>query len=192
MGGASGCWNYSHLDRSLAQGSPSPRHYPLPVSFIMVTEWRTPTDADIILRASGGKEFHAHKIILSLASPVFRDMFSVPQPPLAKSSELPIVDVDNLPEVLEMFLQTTHPTANPLINDIKTLTSIVRLADKYDAGAVLDVHKEYLLLTCLNSSPVRIYGSSASVAVRKRLKPLPTVFPSHLLRPSAHTLCFIS
>jgi len=124
----------------------------------MTAEWQTPPDADVILRASGGKEFHAHKLILSLASPVFRDMFSVPQPPSTKSLELPIVDVNDPPEVLEMFLQIIYPTPNPLINDIETLTSIVRMADKYNAGAILDVHKEYLLSMYIDSPPVHIYA----------------------------------
>jgi len=125
----------------------------------MAAEWQTPNDADVILRSSGGKEFHAHKIVLSLASPVFRDMFSVPQPPPTESSELPIVDVHDPPEVLEIFLQIIYPTPNPLINDTETLASVVRLADKYNAGVILDAQKEYLLSTCLNFPPIHIYAT---------------------------------
>lgn len=78
----------------------------------MATEWKNPSDADVILRASGGKELHAHKLVLSLASPVFRDMFSVPQPSIG-SSRTPMVDVDDLPEALRMFLQIIYPIPNP-------------------------------------------------------------------------------
>ena len=91
----------------------------------MAIEWQTPRDADVILRASGGKEFHARKIILSLSSPVFRDMFSVPQPTPTGSSDLPIVDVDDPPEALGTFLQTIYPGLNPTINDVGTLASIL-------------------------------------------------------------------
>ena len=94
----------------------------------MVAEWKTPPGADVILRASGGKEFHAHKIILSLASPVFRNIFSVPQPPHTEPSKLPIVDVDDPPEALGMFLQFIYPTRNPPINDVETLASILGVA----------------------------------------------------------------
>ena len=124
----------------------------------MATEWQTPPDADVILRASGGKEFHAHKIILSLASPVFRDMFSVPQPPSTESSQLPIVDVNDHPEALEMFLKIIYPTRDPLINDIKTLASVLRLADKYDARGVLDVHTDYLPSTYSTLPPIQMYA----------------------------------
>ena len=123
------------------------------------TGWQTPPDADVILRASGGKEIHAHKLVLSLASPVFMDMFSLPQPPPgAKSSQLPIVDINDPPEALEMFLQIIYPTSNPPTRDIETWTPVVHLANKYDAGIVLDVYKDHLLLMCIDSPPLHVYA----------------------------------
>ena len=124
----------------------------------MAAEWQTPPGADVILRASGGKEFHAHKIVLSLASPVFRDMFSVPQPPPTESSELPIVDVNDPPEAFGIFLQTIYPTRNPLITDVETLVAVLRLADKYDAKDVLDIHKDHLPSLSSNLPPIHIYA----------------------------------
>jgi len=124
----------------------------------MAAEWQTLPGADVILRASGGKEFHAHKVILSLASPVFRDMFSVPQPPSADSSQLPIVDVNDPPEAFEMFLRTIYPTRNPLITDVETLVTILRLADKYDARDTIDIHRDYLPPTPNNSPPIELYA----------------------------------
>jgi len=35
-------------------------------------------DADTVLRSSDGEEFRVHRIILSLASPVFQGMFTLP------------------------------------------------------------------------------------------------------------------
>ena len=35
------------------------------------------SDADVILRSSDGVKFRAHKLILSHASTVFRDMFEI-------------------------------------------------------------------------------------------------------------------
>jgi hypothetical protein len=124
----------------------------------MATEWQAPPNADVILRASGGTEFHAHKLVLSIASSVFRDMFSVPQPPSTTSSQLPIADVNDPPEVFEMFLRFIYPIPNPPINDIETLASLLRLADKYDAKAVLDAHKEYLPSMYVDSPPIHIYA----------------------------------
>ena len=122
----------------------------------MATEWKNPSDADVILRASGGKELHAHKLVLSLASPVFRDMFSVPQPSTG-SSQTPIVDVDDLPEALRMFLQIIYPIPNPLIDGAETFASVLRLADKYDTKAVFDACN-YYLPSIRNNSPLQSYG----------------------------------
>jgi len=124
----------------------------------MAMDWENPPDADVILRASGGEEFHAHKLILSLASPVFKDMFSVPQPPSTESSELPIVDVNDPAGALETFLQLIYPTRNPHIDDVDALASILQLADKYDAKGVLDVHKDHLPSMCSNFSPIEMYA----------------------------------
>ena len=124
----------------------------------MATQWKTPPDADVILRASGGKEFHAHKLVLSLASPMFRDMFSVPQPPTTKPSQLPTVDVDDSPEALEIFLLIIYPARKPLIDDIQTLASVLRLADKYDAKDVLDIQRDYLPSTYNSLPPIQMYA----------------------------------
>jgi len=123
----------------------------------MATDWQNPPDADVILRASGGKELHAHKLVLSLASPVFKDMFSVPQLP-DESSQTPVIDVGDPPGTLEIFLQIIYPVPYPLIDDVETLASLLHLADKYDVKAVLDVHKHYLTPVCINPPPIHAYA----------------------------------
>ncbi|TFY76282.1 hypothetical protein EWM64_g7730 [Hericium alpestre] len=37
-------------------------------------------DADIVMRSSDGVHFHVHKNFLSKCSPIFADLFSLPQP----------------------------------------------------------------------------------------------------------------
>ncbi|KAN0137884.1 hypothetical protein V8E53_004368, partial [Lactarius tabidus] len=49
-------------------------------------------DANIILRSSDQANFHVHKSVLVISSPLFKDIFSLPQPP---SNEL----VDGLPVI---------------------------------------------------------------------------------------------
>jgi len=123
----------------------------------MAAKWQNPPDAGVILRASGGKELHAHKVVLSLASSVFRDLLSVPQPPV-ESSQTPIIDVDDPPEALEAFLQIIYPIPNPPANNTETLASLLRLADKYDAKVVFDTFKTCSPLTCVDPPPpIHIY-----------------------------------
>jgi len=56
-----------------------------------------------------------------------------------------------------MFLQIIYPTRDPPIDDVQTLASVLRLADKYDAKDVLDVHRDYLPSTYNTLSPVQVY-----------------------------------
>ena len=131
--------------------------HPLSATFTMAAEWQNPPDADVILRASGGREFHAHRLILSLASPVFRDMFSIPQPSDG-SSQIPIIDVGDPPEALEVFLQVIYPFRNPPIEDVEAMASLLRLADKYDAKVALDAYKDYLPSMCIDPPPIHMYA----------------------------------
>ena len=124
----------------------------------MATEWQNPPDADVILRTPEGKELRAHQLVLSLSSPVFRDMFSSPLPTETEPPKLAIVDVHDSPEALEIFLQIIYPVPNSPINDLDTLTSVLKLADKYDAKAALDVYKDYLPLTRDDLPPVELYA----------------------------------
>jgi hypothetical protein len=72
-------------------------------------------DADVILRAplypddpesTEFKDFHTHKAILSTASTIFHDMFSVPQPRQSAEGDTspPIVHVVESAETFEVFL----------------------------------------------------------------------------------------
>ena len=149
----------------------------------MAEGWQTPPNADVILRAPGGKEFHAHKLILSLASTVFRDMFSVLQSQPTESTQLPIVDVDDPPETLEIFLQIVYPTRSPLINNIETLASVLRLAEKYDAKAVIDAHKEYLLSICTDSPPIHLYAILCACGREKEAEAAARRIPLESLMP---------
>lgn len=123
----------------------------------MDAEWGTLPGADVILRASGGKELHAHKLVLSLASPVFENMFSIPQP-ATESSQLPIIDVNDSPETLEQFLRVIYPVPNPPIHNVELLASLLRLADKYDVKAIFSAHKIYFPTISAGLLPVHEYA----------------------------------
>ncbi|KAJ7206395.1 hypothetical protein GGX14DRAFT_310226, partial [Mycena pura] len=49
-------------------------------------------DADAILRSRDGADFYIHTVILSLVSPVFETMFSLPQSP--PTSAIPIIRME--------------------------------------------------------------------------------------------------
>jgi len=97
-------------------------------------------DADIILRALGPPkhDFRVHKVLLSLASPVFKDMFSLPQPTLGDSAEstvaeVEIVEVTDPADALDIVLRIIYPFDPPSLDgNFNTIVECLVIADKYD------------------------------------------------------------
>jgi len=130
----------------------------------MSSTFFTTDDGDIILRAgpeSGPKhDFRAHKFILALASSVFNDMFTFPQPPDQNQNEehqLPIVDVPDPPEVLDAILRFIYPGVGlPKFTNLSIVSTLLSAADKYDLASMSPVLRENLK-TFLYHHPFEVY-----------------------------------
>ena len=120
-------------------------------------------DADIILRSVEGQEFRVHKTVLSLASSVFWNMFSFPQPPSAEPTSVPVVDVSETTKVLGLFLRCIYPVSKPIVKDLELLEALIGAADKYEAEIVLDIVGSWLAAPVnLKKDPLRIYAIACS------------------------------
>ena len=122
-------------------------------------------DADIILRALGppGCDFRVHKLLLSLASPVFKDMFSLPQPTSDASSvaDLEIVEVTDPSDALYIVLRTIYPFAPPSFDgDLDTLVECLVIADKYDIEVAKSRLRRVLAQTG-TAQPLRMFAIAA-------------------------------
>jgi len=98
-------------------------------------------DADVIIRAAGTLDFRVHKLILSFASPVFRDMFTLPQPPADTPGILPRIDISESPETWDNILRTIYPMPRPILDDLDGLGSLLLAAKKYGMDFILYSHK---------------------------------------------------
>jgi hypothetical protein len=114
-------------------------------------------DADTILRSSDGEELRVHRLILSLSSPVFQGMFSLPRH-TESSPELPIIDVPESSDILQPFLQHLYPRSPPRITDISMWAALYAIADKYGAEVVTDLLRDMLVPRFLETSPLRVYA----------------------------------
>ena len=129
----------------------------------MSSTFFTTNDGDTILRAGpepdSKHEFRVHKFILSLASSVFKDMFAFPQPPnrnRSKVRQLPIVDIPDLPSILDTILRLIYPGVEPpKIPDLPTLSAVLSAADKYNITSIYPVLRS--TLKTLHGEPFRKY-----------------------------------
>jgi len=126
----------------------------------------TADDADIILRASRcnvPREFRVHKTILSITSPVFKDMFDVPQPVSSETPAgptVPVIDVDDTPEDLENFLRMIYPFGFPAMPTLDAISHALIIFDKYQVqgGSLQPLRSLLVSPKFLNDDPIRVYS----------------------------------
>ena len=136
--------------------------------------------ADVILRSSDNVEFRVFKVILSLASTVFSDMFSLPQ--ASRSKGLPanadevkdglvVIPVTEDGKMLKQFLFMCYPKAAvdpPAIpNDLASVEGLLAAAIKYSAERVEKHLREALVSPqFMKTNPLLVFV----VACRFRMK----------------------
>ncbi|KAJ7758966.1 hypothetical protein DFH07DRAFT_1060290 [Mycena maculata] len=112
--------------------------------------------ADVILQTSDGAYFYLHRAILSLVSPVFQTMFSLPQPVAAP--EIPIIAVQEDSVLLDGALRFFYPGGNPAVSTIDDLRDIIEvLVSKYDVACVVPIAKQHLA-RFHSDRPLAVYG----------------------------------
>ena len=120
---------------------------------------------DIILRAQGSPnhhDFRVHKLVLSLASPVFRDMFGIPQPrPDALNVDIEVIDVTDPPRGFDLVLRLIYPFPPPNVDSLDILVEGLVIADKYNIESARARLREPLK-KFIKEAPLRVYA----IAVR--------------------------
>ncbi|THH14762.1 hypothetical protein EW146_g5611 [Bondarzewia mesenterica] len=118
--------------------------------------------ADIILRSSDDVVFRVYKNILSLASPFFKDLFSLPQPsPTAidntTSGEIPVIPVTEDAETLDFMLRSIYPVRSPKIKKLSDLRFVFEASRKYQIETFDGVAEESLM-GAVEQDPVSVYA----------------------------------
>lgn len=96
---------------------------------------------DIIVRSSDSVKFSLHKLLLSIASPVFSDMFSLGNGATVdeKSDKgVPIVSVSEHSETLDPFFKLLYPLRKPSVGTLTKIAALLEAGRKYQAVGVID------------------------------------------------------
>ncbi|KAJ7463940.1 hypothetical protein FB451DRAFT_452500 [Mycena latifolia] len=115
--------------------------------------------ADVILRSSDMIDFRVHRLVLSLASPFFEQMFSLPQP--TAEPEVPTIIVTEPAAVLDRALRFWYPGAGPILRQtLDELREVLEaLIMKYDMQFIVPAAKRHLR-DYLDQDPVAVYAIS--------------------------------
>jgi hypothetical protein len=113
--------------------------------------------ADVILRSKDSVLFYLHKSILSFVSPVFLDMFSLPQPPSGENDALLVIDVTEDSKTIDCLLHHFYPVPAPVINELRDIADVLEAARKYQIEHATRLVK-LKLLDFINSKPLQTYA----------------------------------
>ncbi|KAH9910976.1 uncharacterized protein BXZ73DRAFT_57413, partial [Epithele typhae] len=124
---------------------------------------QTPFDepsADIILRSADHVDFRVHRGILLHASPVFADMFSLPQPHSNEASpqtDQPIVVVTEDSIALRNLLLICYPVTKPVLSALTDIVPVLRAALKYDMEWLIE-HLTPSLAASIPKHPLQVWA----------------------------------
>lgn len=137
--------------------------------------------ADTYVCSSDGVAFKVHKLILSLASDYFREMFSSQQQgplivsavrlwradSIPKRTELDGVPAYHLPEssdVLDPLFRLCYPVDDPPLETLDEVRSTLGAAKKYQMREALKITKRHLL-TFAATEPMRVYAVACQLGL---------------------------
>ncbi|EIW79747.1 hypothetical protein CONPUDRAFT_83062, partial [Coniophora puteana RWD-64-598 SS2] len=147
-------------------------------------------DADVIFRTFDNVDFRVFKAVLSLASPVFKAMFTLPQPVSAEPpAEAPVVPISEMAEAFEPLLLICYPATPPVVEALRDVRVLLEVARKYDiACAVQFAANQLISPRFLETNPVGVYCIAACYGLESvaRAAALQTLNIPSFGRPSAY------
>jgi BTB/POZ domain len=136
-------------------------------------------DADLILRSADLVNFRVHKSLLSLASPFFKDMLSLPQPPDGEVVDgLPVVRLSEDAELLKYLIPMLYPVSPVLPGSEGEVLSLLATCQKYDMVSVQSLIRAEVRRRPSNRFRAEAFSTYA-IASSKRLM-LETETAAHL------------
>lgn len=124
-------------------------------------------DADLILRTVDNVDFRIHKLLLSLVSPVFKSMFTLPQSQSSIEDDkrtkdgVTIISIAEEGQALAKLLTWCDPRCLPATENLVDIQIALHLADKYGMEVVIRRAKEALGAKATSHSeiePIRIFA----------------------------------
>lgn len=127
--------------------------------------------ADLILQSSDSVNFYVHRTLLSLLSPVFQTMFTLPQEPSeSDANKRPIIEMAEDASTLQTVLPWCDPRCVPVFETISDAQPVLEFADKYDLEHIKN-RVGWLLKSItgiIDADPVKAFA----IAVRYELEEL--------------------
>ena len=117
-------------------------------------------EADVVLRSCDCVDFYVYKAVLSLASPFFKNMFSLPQTTQASEQTVrqsaPVVDFTEGSRTLGHLLRLCYPITDPVIKKLTEVEDALEAAIKYQMDEATAIMRG-MLRTHAPNEPLKVY-----------------------------------
>ncbi|KAG8994324.1 hypothetical protein FRB90_000453 [Tulasnella sp. 427] len=130
-------------------------------SFAVKPPFHSGSPGDCIIQTADGTQFVVYRVILSLASSVWNDMFSLPQSSDTFSGEHPVITVDEDPETMETLLTMLYPMEPPQVTSYDLAIKLVQACDKYFINTTrltAFLHNILRSTDALKNNPLGVYA----------------------------------
>ena len=143
-------------------------------------------EGDLIIRSSDNVDFIVHKWLLAYASPVFKDMFLLPQQGIVGESDVkdgkPIVATTETADIWRTLLAFIYPSwisAAPELNSLEDALAVLQPSVKYMMeGVEKKIRAALVSPHIVDANPVRVFASAcqhrlyaeARIAAKKTLR----------------------
>ncbi|KAH9022503.1 hypothetical protein EDB84DRAFT_1580619 [Lactarius hengduanensis] len=115
----------------------SQSHIGLSATHLPLPECLDTGEADIIVRTSDLANFLVHKSVLASSSPIFRDMFALPNPSNDGMIDgLPVVDISEDSELVRSLITMLYPVPSEIPPSYDRILALLAAAQKYEMDAV--------------------------------------------------------
>ncbi|EIW75070.1 hypothetical protein CONPUDRAFT_26165, partial [Coniophora puteana RWD-64-598 SS2] len=165
--------------------------------------------ADVFLRSADGMYFRVFKLFLSLASPFFEAMFSLPQPDNADGENrdgLPVIPVSESSKTLDSFLKFCYPSTlaeDPDLIQLDDVVDIIEASRKYEVPIIEKrLGRALSIPSILEQDPYRCFAIACRSGMQKeaelaapytlRLPLIPPMFPEIKMISSTQLLDLLS
>jgi len=117
--------------------------------------------ADVILRTSDNIDFFVYKLILSIASPFFKSMFSLPQSTQCTPPH-PVIEVTESGAVIDALLRIVYPNTDQEAEDFEAVIMVLEAAKKYEVGKVENRMKP-ILRKFAEDNPLKVFAAACKL-----------------------------
>ncbi|KIP11914.1 hypothetical protein PHLGIDRAFT_33182 [Phlebiopsis gigantea 11061_1 CR5-6] len=124
------------------------------------------TDADIVFTTSDGVKFHVYRIVLTLASPFFKDMFSLKQPSGADANTTPI-PLQEASDTFDALLRLCYPIDDPDIGSLPLLEKVLGAAMKYQMGEAVKLCRGRLKMAVETAGALPVFAAACRLELEE-------------------------